>query len=719
MYRLGLFLKRYRRVWYGILTVFLALLLTAVCSAHGTETQLSAQVVGQDDVLSCQQSGYEVQLLPDGAPEFLPVGEDPQLLIPVSGAPVNKLTVRFAQPLPQDTELQLFYAAEGEALTEGHSLRIVFAQGTPEATFYLPGGSYSLLRLDVNGRFGFGELVAEEISFGVTYAFEPVPLIVFALLAVLLAVFDSRVGYFSAVRGAVCRIWACGREEYGRGRWRLLLYLLMWGTALLYALALFGLLLFSYVSRWSILLMVVLTVLAVAARLLWHAVGGRGGSPARLFFLVTVLIGFLFAYILPVTTMLAWDDQIHYYRSELISRTLLFHERSFADYGQAMIFYPAAEYGQAIEPTNAALLSMSQSSFRENGHPFNPYTYIAYLHQAFLIALSDWLSIDFILQMFVLKMANVLIYAFVIAAGIRRLKSGAYLFSAICLMPTCLFLASGINYDYWVTAFLTYALAVFLSEMQRPEQPLTRSSVISMLSALVLGCGPKAVYVVLGIPFLWMHKSKFRDRAQRRRYLRACLIVMAVVVLSFLLPFFVDMEGASDLRGGTDVNGAEQVKGILRHPLRYAGILLRFLGEYLSLGQATTYSVSFAYLGNASAWFATVALFLIAFCAFTDKSEADAFEGVGSFKAVSLLTCFVQLCLVASALYITFTPVGHETINGCQWRYLVPVLPLLLYCFGSCRVVNRMRERVMSTLVFGTLSAVLLGSVVTLYVAQL
>ena len=53
MYRLGLFLKRYRRVWYGILTVFLALLLTAVCSAHGTETQLSAQVVGQEDVGPC------------------------------------------------------------------------------------------------------------------------------------------------------------------------------------------------------------------------------------------------------------------------------------------------------------------------------------------------------------------------------------------------------------------------------------------------------------------------------------------------------------------------------------------------------------------------------------------------------------------------------------------------------------------------------------------
>ena len=40
--------------------------------------------------------------------------------------------------------------------------------------------------------------------------------------------------------------------------------------------------------------------------------------------------------------------------------------------------------------------------------------------------------------------------------------------------------------------------------------------------------------------------------------------------------------------------------------------------------------------------------------------------------------------LVATALYISFTPLGHSTINGCQARYLVPMLaPLLLLVTGQ------------------------------------
>ena len=34
-------------------------------------------------------------------------------------------------------------------------------------------------------------------------------------------------------------------------------------------------------------------------------------------------------------------------------------------------------------------------------------------------------------------------------------------------------------------------------------------------------------------------------------------------------------------------------------------------------------------------------------------------------------------------LYVSFTPVANETINGYQARYLFPIVPLLLFCISN------------------------------------
>ena len=44
--------------------------------------------------------------------------------------------------------------------------------------------------------------------------------------------------------------------------------------------------------------------------------------------------------------------------------------------------------------------------------------------------------------------------------------------------------------------------------------------------------------------------------------------------------------------------------------------------------------------------------------------------------------------LVATALYVSFTPVGLGTVNGCQSRYLLPLLvPCLSFILNQSRLV--------------------------------
>ena len=112
----------------------------------------------------------------------------------------------------------------------------------------------------------------------------------------------------------------------------------------------------------------------------------------------------------------------------------------------------------------------------------------------------------------------------------------------------------------------------------------------------------------------------------------------------------------------------------------YAHILLKYLfGTYLTFINATDYSAKLAYLGNDLS--ASIAfLVLIVFTAFTDKGKVDRNLNNWKNRIFSIVLFLITIVLVVTSLYISFTPVGLDTINGCQARYILPMLfPLMIF----------------------------------------
>jgi uncharacterized membrane protein len=263
---------------------------------------------------------------------------------------------------------------------------------------------------------------------------------------------------------------------------------------------------------------------------------------------------------------------------------------------------------------------------------------------------------------------------------------------------------------------MAYSYAYFISELQRPEKKLSKMDVVLMFGALLLACMPKAVYCFLIIPMLFMPKGKFESGSQRKRYILSGFAVAFISIVSFLLPMLLDSSSASDIRGGADVSASGQIAYILNNPFEYAKTLLKFLGFYVSFTNASNFAVSFSYVGAASGIYGTLAICIMAFTAFTDKSLHDNFACSLKVKSVTLLTAFVQTAIVASALYISFTPVGHNGINGCQWRYIIPILLPSLYCVGSSKVTHTIDKRFLYGLVFGALALNAFASFFTVYI---
>ena len=105
-----------------------------------------------------------------------------------------------------------------------------------------------------------------------------------------------------------------------------------------------------------------------------------------------------------------------------------------------------------------------------------------------------------------------------------------------------------------------------------------------------------------------------------------------------------------------------------------------------------------------------IALVLLIIVAVTDKNKEDSWY---SYRFVSLATIFVVLTIIvlmATALYISYTPVGLNTVLGLQPRYLLPLGFPLLVMLGSGNIRNFINRRLYNGCVIGLSGFILLYS---------
>ena len=715
------YLKTKKKLGYLLITLVLLLLFVSLLTARGTETLMTTNDLGANAFRNAEGVGYEVTQNADGTLTFLPNAEDPRMLFDLGeGMRFNRVIVSLNQAVDKDSPVQLLYEEDHLGWAERTPYQATLGKGSSSVVLELPTRNYTKLRLDIDGDFSPASIRLEMIEREVHRECNWLALILLVSLIVLLVILNSKIGYISFILGAIKNaLQKFKSEKQENGIWRALLYGAMLISTAAYAVTLAVLLLLSHLSLMAIGAVFALSTLALLFQLLWRGISREGNQPAKLFLTVILIVGLMFAYCLPITTGLSWDDQIHYQRAENISRLIFGHQSTLADYDQAIFLYPVHSNIEDFDNVNTRVLVDSQNVKGESGGLVNFYTYISYFHMAAVISLTDYLGIDFILQMILIKMSNILIYATVLYCGLKKLKSGSYLLSATCLMPTSIFMASTLTYDWWVTAFLGYAAALYISELQSPERHITPKTIVKLLLAIAVGCAPKAVYFVLFLPILFLGKHKFASKKHRKGYVFASTAILLAVLLSFVLPFLVNTGTQTDYRGGTDVNAGEQLSYILSNPLEYANTLLNFLSDYTSFSTAAEHCCFHAYLYNPWPIYATAMLAVLMLCVFVDKKECDCIPNLWRHRLLTYLCSFGTLCMIATALYISFTPVGHNWINGCQWRYIIPVLFPLFYCVGSPRLINRMSERVMGFAVFGVLGAVLIGSFYQVYICPM
>ena len=113
------------------------------------------------------------------------------------------------------------------------------------------------------------------------------------------------------------------------------------------------------------------------------------------------------------------------------------------------------------------------------------------------------------------RVPNLLLYAFAIYLGMKKLKSGKMILAVLAFMPTNLFIATNYSYDYLVNSLSMLGIAYFVSEMQQPDKPISLKDNVVMCGSIALACVPKQIYAPLLLVPFFLRKNNFEKKVNR------------------------------------------------------------------------------------------------------------------------------------------------------------------------------------------------------------
>lgn len=437
-------------------------------------------------------------------------------------------------------------------------------------------------------------------------------------------------------------------------------------------------------------------------------------------FLIILSIGTAYVTTIPVSCGISWDDEMHFHFSMYLEHIL--HGRMTDAQADILEKYytTALEHDIYTEEAHTQWLEQldadaASGNYGPDGRMWPVIEYWCYIPGAIGLTIGDALHLPYALVFMLGKWCNLLLYAVLIYFSIKRIKTGKMLAAAVALLPPCMLMAASYSRDPYMIGFIMLGFCYFIRELQEPDKKLEIRDMVIIIGAFVIGVMPKAVYVPLILLALFMPGDKFRSQKQCRMY-RLCVILATLVVLaSFAVPF-VSASGGSveDMRGGSEVSAVDQTAFILGHPVKYAMVLLNFLRGYLSLTQIMNNIGGMAYLGNTS--FMPLLVVLLFVVAFTDREEVYDRRVKWQVRIFGLAMALGAICMAATAMYIAFTAVGSEGIQGCQYRYQLQVMFPAMYLIFGIPLNNRMKKEWYRGIILAILSFILLHALWTLYI---
>lgn len=414
----------------------------------------------------------------------------------------------------------------------------------------------------------------------------------------------------------------------------------------------------------------------------------------KLFLLCAIVTGLSIIFSTPISLNTSADDEVHFKKAYSLFDKMD-KEWSISDsYFDFLILKNYWNF-KSYEEVNDYNNFLNKNNYNKQFVRYNPdnrltYNKIVYIPFSVGIKISKIFHLNFTNMIYLSKILNLLFYTFIVYYAIKRAPKYKKLMFLIAMLPNNLYLASQFSYDSTITASLLLAFSSFLQLLDNKK--IDKKNIIIFILSVVWACLIKAIYAPILLLILLIKKDKYDNKKQCILFRTSIIMLLFVIISSFILPTLTTEVSGDSRISNTSVSG--QLKYIFSKPMVYSCLLFKTTIKqffYMFFGYNTLSQYGYITSYNL-VWFKAthfITVFLLLFTTFNERNNDILDFKQKLFIIILLLSIW---CLIWTALYLSWTPVGSSYIAGVNGRYFLPLIIYLLYILNPIKKIDFIKK---------------------------
>lgn len=421
-------------------------------------------------------------------------------------------------------------------------------------------------------------------------------------------------------------------------------------------------------------------------------------SLTGLFVVLSILIGSAMIIASPVLAHVSWDEAIHYKNTNNLFRG----KTAELTNSDILIMDTGLSLPSTLEENQELMNAVKNNNQRgydllvgTNMIRFNDYIYIPI---AVARRTAEIIGFNPLIQYFLGKVISLLLFVSIMAYAIHTAKVGKTLLFTIGLLPISLFQAVSYSRDSLIIACIAVSLVVLINLFVDEKSKVNFKFVGLFTLPLLIACLAKANYFPLFLLGIFIPKDRFENKKQKNIFKLLIILITILVLSTFAVEMLTNGSNLGDSRGDGHVNVAEQTKVVLNNPINFLNIFIINAAGMLSFLFSDRAIASLAYLGSSSYFIGNIFSIVLLLSVLLDSKKGKELS-----KKAKILIMFFLLVLIfgiSLAMYLQFTPVGANRIDGVQPRYYLP----LIYPFMVCLITSKIKENFKTKNIIFTIS---------------
>lgn len=424
-----------------------------------------------------------------------------------------------------------------------------------------------------------------------------------------------------------------------------------------------------------------------------HLMNKKGVPVEKRFLFAAVILGILFMLILPPGQ--SPDDTAHFVRAYGVSEgkfipDVLNEEHGFEEHGlvgsevpvevvDILALTDSSEGRGVYEQVNDGL--WKTPSGNTTPYFYNTaavYNFVCYLPQTVGIIIGKILGGSVMWMAYFARFFNFIVWLFLVYWSIKLIPKFKLIVAFIALLPITLQEATSLAPDSLTIGMAIFMVAYVLFLASRRRTISFREKCILFGASICISLC-KIVYLPLVLLCTILPSSRMGSKKKKWIYVIGVILISAAA--NFIW-FMISFNFIVETNPGVDAGG--QVMGILSNPFRYLVTIAYTLSEYSVLWMSEIFG---GFIAMLTAWL-PMFYFLISFVIFVILIVQE--DGMPNLAVYQKVICWATFCsvivLVLTSLYVQWTPLGSNIIDGVQGRYFLPVIPILPVLF--CRPIK-------------------------------